>query len=200
MSTVKTSLITCQQCGRRIMVRPADVQRGSIVCSHTGCGATNLLATVFQYDQAIVQGLPGFGELRHPATPDLAYPLRFGANVIGTGDTAQVRVERYLHDGRCYISRRHCTLTVTFDNWSGRLRYQLQDGAADPTTQASMPSLNGTQVNGSALRSSEQIDVTGDDILTLGGLDAFQLVPYTINPAMLATYRVELDYNPDRTQ
>ncbi len=200
MSTVKTSLITCQQCARRIMVRPADVQRGSIVCSHTGCGATNLLSTAFQYDQAIVQGLPGFGELRHPATPNLAYPLRLGANVIGTGDTAQVRVERYLHDGRCYISRRHCTLTVTFDNWSGQLRYQLQDGAADPNTQISTPSLNGTQVNGSALRPSEQIDVTGDDTMTLGGLDAFRLVPYTINPAMLATYRVELDYNPDRTQ
>lgn len=200
MSAVKTSLITCQQCGRRIMVRPADIQRGSIVCSHTGCGALNQLSTDFQYDTAIVQGLPGFGELRHSSTPDLTYPLRFGTNVIGTGDTTQVRVERYLHDGRCFISRRHCTLTVTFDSWSGRLRYQLQDGATDLSTQALAPSLNGTQVNGSALRPLEQVDVTGDDIITLGGLDQFQLVPYAINPAMLATYRVELDYNPDRTQ
>ena len=200
MSKGKTSLIDCQQCGRRIMVRPADAERGSIVCSHTGCGAQNVLPTAFQYDNAIVQGLPGFGELRYLPNPAVVYPLRAGPNVIGTGDTAQVRVERYLHDGRCYISRRHCTITVTFDQWSGRLRYQVQDGAVDPATQTSQPSLNGTRLNGSTLRPTEQIDVTDNDVITLGSIDQFRLTEYPINPAMLATYRIELDYNPDRTQ
>lgn len=200
MSRLKTSLIDCQQCGRRIMVRPADAERGSIYCSHVGCGALNRLPTTFQYDDAIVQGLPGFGELRYQLDPSLVYPLQFGPNVIGTGDATQVRLARSLHGGRCYISRRHCTLTVTFDTWTGRLRYQLQDGAIDALTHSNQPSLNGTLLNGNALRNTEQIDVTNGDIITLGGLDRFQLVQYSINPAMLATYRVELGYNPDRTQ
>ena len=182
------------------MVRAADAERGSITCSHSGCGAMNALQTAFHYDEAIVDGLPDFGRLTYVEKPDLVYPLRFGANVIGTGDACTVRVSRFEHGGRCYISRQHCTLTVTFDKWTGRLRYCVQDGAADPDSQAMRFSLNGTLLNGKPLLKTEIIDVSDGDIITLGGADRFRLTHATISPAMLDTYKIDLAFNPDRTQ
>jgi FHA domain len=200
MNTFRTTLITCQQCGRRIMVRAADAERGSIVCSHIGCGAVNILQTDFQYDEAIVDGLPDFGRLTYVEKPDRVYPLRFGPNVIGTGDTCTVRVSRFEHGGRCYISRQHCTLTVTFDKWTGRLRYGIQDGALEPDSSAVRSSLNGTLLNGKPLLKTEIIDMSDGDVITLGGADPFRLTSALINPAMLDTYKIDLAFNPDRTQ
>ncbi|GAB2581738.1 FHA domain-containing protein [Spirosoma areae] len=200
MSAFKTTLITCQQCGRRILVRTADAELGSITCSHVGCGAVNVLQTAFQYDENIVRGLPGFGQLIYLGSSATAYPLQFGRNVIGTSDTCTMQVDRFVHNGRCYISRRHCTLTITFDKWTGQLRYQLQDGAVDLQTQIMQYSLNGTQLRGTPLQKAEMIDVGDDEIITLGGLDRFRLSHFAISPAMLDTYKVELDFNPDRTQ
>ena len=200
MSGFKLTLITCQQCGRRIMVRATDAERGSITCSHVGCGAVNVLEKAFHYDENIVRGLPGFGQLTSLDNPQKAYPLRFGSNVVGTSDACMVRVERIVHNGRCFISRRHCTLTITFDKWTGQLRYQLQDGAVDPITQAWQYSLNGTLLQGAALQKTEIIDVSDGGIITLGGADRFRLTHFSIPPAMLDTYKVELDFNPDRTQ
>lgn len=187
------------------MVRAADAQRGTIACSHVGCGAVNGLQTAFHYDENIVHGLPGFGQLTYQGRPiqsgpKTTYSLQFGPNVIGTGDTCTVQVARFMHNGRCFISRRHCTLTVAFDKWSGRLRYQLQDGAVDPVTQVHQSSLNGTQLNGTTLQKTEIIDVDEGGIITLGGVDDLRLSHYSIPPAMLETYRVELAFNPDRTQ
>lgn len=200
MSTFRTTLITCQQCGRRIMVRAADAERGSITCSHIGCGAVNTLQTAFHYDEAIVNGLPDFGRLTYAGTPEITYPLRFGPNVIGTGDGCSVRVSRFEHGGRCFISRQHCTLTVTFDKWTGRLRYCVQDGVVEPDTKSMRYSLNGTLLNGTPLLKTEIIDVGDDDVITLGGADRFRLTHARIDPAMLDTYKVDLTYNPDRTQ
>lgn len=182
------------------MVRAADAERGSITCSHVGCGAVNILQTDFQYDANIVHGLPDFGQLTYQGDSKTVYPLQFGANVVGTADGCTVQVARFLHNGRCFISRRHCTLTVAFDKWSGRLRYQLQDGAVDPVTQVHQYSLNGTQLNGTALQKTEIIDVDEGGIITLGGVDSFRLTHYCIPPTMLETYRIELNFNPDRTQ
>ncbi|WP_083732960.1 FHA domain-containing protein [Spirosoma montaniterrae] len=200
MPGFKTSLISCQQCGRRIMVRGTDAERGYIVCSHVGCGATNMLQSAFHYDESIVHGLPGFGCLTYLGQPRTLYPLRYGPNVIGTGDTANIRVDRYLHNGRCFISRQHCTLTVSFDKWTGQLRYQLQDGAADPDTQAIRHSLNGTSLNNVPLQKTDIIDVDHQGLITLGGADRFRLSHQPINPVMLETYKVDLAFNPDRTQ
>lgn len=200
MPGFKTTLITCQQCGRRIMVRAADAERGSIVCSHVGCGALNVLSTAFHYDEVIVQGLPSFGQLTYLGDAGATYPLRFGSNVIGTADANPVRVDRFVHNGRCFISRRHCTLTITFDKWKGQLRYHLQDGAFDPASQAYQPSLNGTFVDGTPLLKTEIIDVGDQSIITLGGLDRFRLTHFSIPATMLETYKVSLDYNPDRTE
>ncbi len=200
MSGFKTSLITCRQCGRRIMVRGTDAERGYIVCSHMGCGATNDLQVGFQYDESIVNGLPGFGCLTYLGQPKTLYLLQFGPNVIGTGETATIRVGRYQHNGRCFISRRHCTLTVSFDRWTGQLRYQLHDGATDPDALTIRYSLNGTLLNNVPLQKTEIIDVDSEGIITLGGADRFRLTHQFIDPAMLETYKVDLAFNPDRTQ
>ncbi len=200
MNNIKTTLISCQQCGRRIMVRAVDAGRGSITCSHTGCGAVNVLQTMIQYDEAIVEGLPDFGRLVYLNKPGLAYPLRFGPNIIGTGDSCTVRLERFEHSGRCFVSRQHCTLTVAFDKWTGRLRYHLQDGAADAEAQTVQPSRNGTLLNGVSLQKTDIIDAGDGDVITLGGADRLRLTAAPIDSAMLSTYKVDLAFNPDRTQ
>ncbi|CCH54155.1 hypothetical protein BN8_03299 [Fibrisoma limi BUZ 3] len=176
------------------------MERGSIVCSHIGCGAINALNTAFYYDDSILQGLPGFGELTYLESPGRTFKLHVGGNIIGTADGCDVRVDRYMHDGRCFISRRHCTLTVTFDKWTGVLRYQLQDGAIDPNEQSLRYSLNGTMLNGVGLQKTEIIDVDNGGVITLGGIDRFRLSHFMINQAMLDTYKVDLAYDPDRTQ
>lgn len=193
-------LINCQQCGRKIMVRSTDIERGSITCSHTGCRAVNSLPSAWYYDENIVRGLPSFGHLVNMDEPDITYLLQFGPNVIGTADSCAIQLNRLLHNGKCYISRRHCTLTIVFDKWTGQLRYQLCDGAIDEATQTTKPSLNGTMCNGVPLLKTECIDVGNDKLITLGGLDRFRLTHYVIPPLMLETYKVDLDFNPDRTQ
>ena len=201
MGGFKTTLVNCRQCGRRIMVRAADAERGAIVCSHMGCGAVNGLQKPFHYDEAIVQGLPSFGQLTYLDNPETTYPLQVGNNVIGTADACTIQVERIVHNGRCFISRRHCTVSVTFDKWTGQLRYQLQDGAVDDsTTQNRQYSLNGTLLNSTPLQKMEIIDIGDGEIITLGGVDRFRLTHFAIPPAMLDTYKIELDFNPDRTQ
>ena len=158
------------------------------------------MQTAFHYDENIVHGLPSFGELIYLGSPSVTYPLQFGSNVIGTSDTCTIRVERFMHGGQCFISRRHCTLTLTFDKWTGRLRYQVQDGAVDFDAQTIKASLNGTLLNGTPLQRTEIIDVGDGEIITLGGIDRFRLTHAVINPVMLETYKVDLAFNPDRTQ
>ncbi len=196
----RMKLLNCQQCGRKIMVRTTDIERGSITCSHVGCGAINPLQPAYHYDENIVRGLPSFGHLMNIDDPETVYLLQFGPNVIGTADSCTVQVGRLVHDGRCYISRRHCTLTVVFDKWTGQLRYQLCDGATEEAGQATKYSLNGTLLNGIPLLKTECLDVGNNQEITLGGIDRFRLSHYTIPPLMLETYKVTMDFNPDRTQ
>ena len=193
-------LQNCQQCGRKIMIRATDIERGSITCSHVGCGAVNTLESTFHYDENIVRGLPSFGHLVNVDDPETVFLLQFGPNVIGTADSCAVQVGRLVHDGRCFISRRHCTLTIVFDKWTGQLRYQLCDGAIEETSQTMKYSLNGTLLNGIPLLKTECLDVQNNQEITLGGVDSFRLTQYTIPPLMLETYKVALDFNPDRTQ
>jgi pSer/pThr/pTyr-binding forkhead associated (FHA) protein len=200
MALSKISLMSCLHCGGKIMVRPADVERGVIVCSHPGCGKPNTLAQTFGYDERLALDLPQHGQLVYQPDPTVVLPLRFGPNIIGTGEGSTGRVARYQHRGRCYISRRHCTLTVAFDPWAGTLRYQLQDGATDPATRQHQPSLNGTLLNGVRLQPQELIDVNHLAIISLGGADAFQLLQAQIAPELRETYKITHAFNADATQ
>ena len=182
------------------MIKPSDQARGEIVCTHVGCGKINPLLSTFYYDEISIQNLPEVGRLTNMADPDTSYPLQFGQQVMGTSDTCTIRVERYLHNGRCFISRRHCTLTVTFDKWLGQFRYQLQDGAAEAGTHSVKNSLNGTFLNHCLLQPTEILDVPEGGIITLGGADSFRLTHYIIPPDLLATYKIDAVYNPDNTQ
>lgn len=182
------------------MVRATDIERGYIICSHTGCGQTNALTPTIEYDARLAIDLPGHGHLTYLADPAVVLPLRFGDNVLGTSDSCHPRLPRYLHNGRCYISRRHCTLTVAFDQWTGTLRYQLRDGATDPIERVPKASLNGTLLNGVPLRPTELIDIGPTDRISLGGADTFQLTPAAIDPFVRETYRITHDFNADLTQ
>lgn len=201
MTLSKISLMTCLHCGRKIMLRPADLERGYIVCSHLNCGATNLLKPTVEYDPQLAIDLPQHGHLTYLADPSVVLRLNLGLNVLGTSDSCTARVARYMHRGRCYISRRHCSLTVTFDPWTGTLRYQLQDGAPDPAdVHTHKPSLNGTLLNGLLLRPSELIDVVEGGLISLGGADSFQLSHAQIDPTLRETYRIDSAFNADLTQ
>ncbi len=200
MSSFKNFLFNCQHCGQAILVKAADAERGEITCKHPNCGKLNPISTQLQYDPAITDGLPAFGQLMYLGRLDRVYPLRFGKNVIGSGTDCEVVVERFLHEGKCYISRRHCTLEVTFDKWQGQLRYLIQNGAIDPSTNQHRNSLNGTWVHDTLLKDTERVDVVGGDLIRLGGTDQFLLTPFVIPESMLETYRVTAYFDPDGTQ
>ena len=199
MTTFKNTLITCQKCGKRIAVKVRDFENGAIQCTHTGCGYLNPLVQSY-YDERILLGLPSFGHLVYVADPIQKYPLRLGTNVIGHSSTCEVVVERYVHEGKCYISRRHCTLEVLFNKWTGRFRYQLQDGASDLDSHQYKNSLNGTQLNGYLLQNGEKMDLADRGLLGLGGKDVFRLEAYLIPERMLESYRVAKAIEPDETQ
>ncbi len=200
MSSFKNTLINCQHCGQPVMVKAADAERGEIVCKHANCGRVNSLNLQTYHDPAVTDGLPGFGELVYANRTDCVYPLRFGKNTIGIGADCEVLVERFQHQGKCFISRRHCTLEVLFDKWQGQLRYVLQDGAVDPATNHHRNSLNGTWLQHILLKDSERVDVSEGDVIRLGGTDQFLLKPYVIPAPMLETYRVTSCFDPDSTQ
>lgn len=200
MISFKNTLINCQHCGQAILVKATDAERGEIRCKHPNCGKLNLLSTQSSYDPAITDGLPAFGQLTYVGRTDRAYPLRFGKNVIGIGTDCEVVVERFQHGGKCYISRRHCTLEVTFDKWQGQLRYLIQNGAIDPATNQHRESLNGTWVHDTLLKERERVDASEGDIIRLGGTDRFLLNTYTIPEPMLETYRILSCFDPDSTQ
>ena len=200
MTPYKNTLIKCRHCGRSIMVKPADQARGEIICSHTGCGNVNVLPSSVYYDETIVNGFPEFGRLVYTGHPAVSYGIRYGENSLGTSETCTIRVERYLHDNRCFISRRHCMLTVVFDTWNGLFRYQLQDGAAEPGTATAKPSLNGTFLDHVRLLPADVIDVPDGGLITLGGVDTFRLEHALINPAMLESYKLSAAFKRDQTQ
>lgn len=199
MAAFKNTLIPCQKCGKSIAVRVRDFENGSIRCTHAGCGHVNQLVHSF-YDDRVLQGLPGFGQLIYQGTPAARYPLRIGINVVGTAPTSDIAVERYVHEGKCYISRRHCTIEVLFNQWTGSFRYQLQDGASDVDSRHYKNSLNGTQLNGYLLQNGEKIDMGNGGKLSLGGKDVFFLETYCIPDTMLATYLTVKPIEPDETQ
>ncbi len=199
MADFKNTLISCQKCGKSIAVKVRDFESGSIQCRHPGCGQVNVLTQSY-YDERILQGLPEFGRLVHQADPAMSYPLRLGVNVVGHSPTCEVAVERLVHEGKCYISRRHCTIEVIFDKWRGNFRYQLLDGASDSDSQRHKNSLNGTMLNGYLLQNGEKIDIGDRGVVGLGGKDFFRLEAYLIPPRMLESYQLLKPLESDETQ
>lgn len=199
MADFKNTLISCQKCGKNIAVKVRDFESGSIQCTHSGCGEVNPLTQPY-YDERILAGLPEFGRLVHQANPVTTYPLRPGINVVGHSPSCEVTVERLVHSGKCYLSRRHCTIEVIFDKWKGTFRYQLLDGASDLDSQQYKNSLNGTLLNGYLLQNGEKIDIGDEGLIGLGGKDFFRLEAYRIPPRMLESYRMLKPLEPDETQ
>lgn len=195
----KNTILNCQKCNKLIVAKTKDFEQGSIKCTHLGCGFINLL-TEYYYDEKILSGLSTFGYLIYQKNPSKRYPLQVGINTIGHSPTCNVQVERFLHDGKCFISRQHCTIEVLFNKWSGQLRYVLQDGAMDEASSTYKTSLNGTQLNGYLLRNSEKMDITDKNLICLGGSDFFRLEVYLFPAAMLETYLVSKSFGADETQ
>lgn len=199
MTTFKNTIIPCQKCGKLIAVKVRDFENGLIQCTHTGCAHINQLTQAF-YDERILLGLPSFGQLIYQQDPALRYPLRASVNTVGHSSLCTVHIERFMHEGKCYISRRHCTIEVAFDKWSGKLRYTLQDGAIDLDSGQYKNSLNGTFLNDYLLRNGEKIDITDPGLVGLGGMDVFKLEAYIIPQSMLETYLIQKPLEPDETQ
>lgn len=199
MANFKNTLISCLKCGKLISVKVRDFERGEIRCSHVGCAQLNPLTQPY-YDERVLEGLSEFGRLADRDNPALVYPLRHGLNVIGHSPRSAVSVARTLHDGKCYISRQHCTVEVLFDKWKGSFRYQVQDGAFSENTQQYKSSLNGTLVDGYHLQAGERIDIGDQGLLGLGGKDFFRLQACRIPPKMLESYLMQKPIEPDETQ
>ena len=124
-----------------------------------------------------------------------------GVNVIGHSETCQVRLPKLLHSNKCYISRRHCTIEVKFDKWTGQLRYILQDGAISlEHSEQHQGSLNGTKVNGYTLREGEKIDLLDNAIINLGGVDSFKIQTSKIPQSLLDSHKITEPFNPEETQ
>ncbi|HAK76313.1 MAG TPA: hypothetical protein DCM71_05255 [Runella sp.] len=199
MATFKNAIINCQKCGKLIIVKSRDFEKGTIQCAHQNCGYVNKLTLEF-YDDRILQGLPLFGQLVYVENPSLSYPLQMGVNTIGHSSSCTVHTERFIHDGKCYLSRRHCTIEVFFDQWTGLLRYILQDGALETESGQFKYSLNGTSIGSYFLKNGEKLDVPNKGLINLGGRDIFRLEVYEIPTAMLQSYKVSKLFDPDETQ
>lgn len=192
----RTTLMPCPACGGQLLVRAADVEQGYMTCQHTGCGRQVTVAGSFYFQEDLLKGLDQCGHLTDPRFPDRHYPLRPGTNYIGTATECHVCLPAVLHEGRRYVSRQHCTLTVVFDKWQGRLRYLLEDGTADGQKH----SLNGTFLEKQRLQPGEQVDVADGQHIGLGPLDTLRLTHVVPSQAQLNQYRVETLFNPDLTQ
>ena len=202
MEILKNTLIQCKKCNGKIMVKPSDLERGEIKCSHKNCDYINTFNDEFHFDSGIIQGLPSFGKLIYLNKQMHDFSLKFGSNIIGTSESADVYLTRslFIQEGQCFISRQHCTLEIKFDRWFGSLRYSVFDGFYDSNEKKHKKSLNGTTINALPLKESEIIDVVNGDVLTIGGVDKFRLETYSIPLLMLETYKTKLDFDPDRTQ
>jgi hypothetical protein len=160
------------------------------------CFHLNPIITTTTYDERILLGLPHYGALVSVNNPALRYPLRVGPNVIGVGTVekpdVQLARDTYTHNGLCYISRRHCTLTVEFNKHNGQLRYLIKDGdgSIDPETGQHNASKNFTFYQDKKMDAKEEFYLNDQDIINLGGEDEFRLEQYVIPEKMLETYKI----------
>jgi len=180
-------MVDCYKCKKSNFVKASNFEVGFFKC--TGCGQENKLFSA-HYDERILLGLPQFGSIVSVNNAAERYSLKLGKNIIGVSELADITVKRVTHNGKCFISRKHCTLEVKFDKWRGELNYVLQDGAIDTETKQHKNSLNFTFFKNKKVESQEAIYISHREIFNLGGEDAFRLEHYVIPVEMLQTYRV----------
>jgi pSer/pThr/pTyr-binding forkhead associated (FHA) protein len=198
MNQFKNETLACTACKKTNFVKIKDFEAGFYVCSHKDCGVKNVLTGVF-YDPIITKGLPQFGMLVAADNPTDRYPLLFGENAVGRGIQADVRLKAKTHNGQIFMSRHHCTITVSFDKWAGELKTTIKDGALDLDSATFEASKNGTFRNNKKIESVEEHYLNHNDTINLGGSDAFRFEAYTIPAAMLDTYKKTNKIDPEGT-
>lgn len=200
MNNFKNTLLTCQNCKKLIMVKASDWSNGKIQCSHIDCGYVNILCSHYCYSENITQNLSEFGKLVYKNDPSYEYFLKLGKNVIGVADDCDVKLERFIHNNKCFISRRHSTIEVIFDKWNGLFRYRISDGADDTISNEIKRSLNGTKINDLLLKENEIVDIPNKGTINIGGMDIFEVSPYIIPEKVLFSHKINVTFDEDSTQ
>jgi FHA domain len=198
MEKFKNDLVKCQKCQKESLVTVKDFQKGSFICQHKGCGHANQLFQTY-YDDKLLIGLPHAGQLVAIGNPTEVYLLKLGENIIGVGDQATIKLNKKLHNGKCYVSRQHCTITVVFDKWHGVLRYLLEDGVIDLHTRERKYSLNNTLLKGKKVEKQEIIDIATGESINLGGEDAYCLKHHLFSDELRNSYKVMQRLNENDT-
>lgn len=192
----KNEMVVCYKCKKENFVKAKSFEIGLFKCAV--CGQDNKLFNAY-YDERVLDGLPQFGSIVSINNPAERYSLKLGENVIGVGEVADVTLRRVTHNGKCFISRRHCTVEVKFDKWSGQLNYVLQDGAKVIASNRYTNSTNFTFFKNKKVKAQEAIYISNKEIFNLGGEDAFRLEHYLIPESMLNTYKISERINSEET-
>ena len=192
----KNEMIVCFKCQKSNFVKAKTFEVGIFKCSN--CGQDNKLSNAY-YDERVLIGLPQFGSIVSINNSSERYALSLGKNVLGVGEMADITLKKAIHNGKYFISRRHCTLEVKFDKWKGQLNYVLQDGAMDTESKQHKNSLNFTFFKNKKVESQEAVYISNKEIFNLGGVDAFRLEHFIIPESMLQTYKVSERINPEET-
>lgn len=192
----KNEHVVCFKCQHRNFVKAKVFEVGLFKCSK--CGKENKLFNAY-YDERILIGLPQFGSIVSVNNPSEKHTLKLGKNVIGVGEMADITVKRVTHNGKCFMSRKHCTLEVIFHKWTGQLMYRLQDGANDIESNQHKNSLNFTFFKKKKLDVQESAYIADKEIFNLGGEDAFRLEHFVIPEQMLQTYKISERINSEDT-
>jgi pSer/pThr/pTyr-binding forkhead associated (FHA) protein len=192
----KNDMVDCYKCKKSNFVKASTFEIGFFKCS--GCGQENKLFNT-HYDERILIGLHQFGSIVSVNNAAERYALKIGKNIIGVGEMADIIVKRVTHNGKCFISRKHCTLEVKFDKWKGELNYVLQDGAIDAESKQHKNSLNFTFFRNKKVEPQEAVYVSNKEIFNLGGEDAFRLEHFVIPESMLQTYKISDRINSEET-
>lgn len=187
MNKFKNEIIPCTKCRKANFVKVKDFEAGYFKCSQ--CSHVNATST-FAYNEQIIEKLPHVGFLISVKDPSEKYALRPGKNVLGVGEMADIILNRITHNGKCFISRRHCTLTVSFDKRNGWLNYLLEDGAVDTGTGESKASLNSTFYKGKKLDQQDAVYIEDQELINLGGEDVYRLEQYSIPSGTLEGYKI----------
>ncbi|WP_428667049.1 FHA domain-containing protein [Runella sp.] len=187
MQKFKNESVACEKCLKPDFVKASQFESGSFKCKF--CGHVNQL-TIATYDENIMGSLIHYGALINSNAPAEKYLLRPGTNVIGVGQMADIQIKRAVHNGKCFVSRRHCTLTVSFDKRNGQLLYLLRDGAAEQDTGQYKNSLNFTFYKGKKIEPEEEIYLQDQDTINLGGEDSFRVEQYVIPEQLLENYKI----------
>lgn len=200
MKNFRKEYLSCI-CGRKNLIKKENFDVGYIDCTHSGCTHRNMITKRMYYDSTIMADLKDFGKLIYLNKPGIEYKILKENNIIGRSSHCDIKIEAFRHSEKCFISNYHCTISISFDIWTGKLRYKLLDGAVDSATLKHKNSLNGTLLNGYTLRENEQIDIPHDGIVSMGGKDEFRLESYEIPAEILETYQIIAGaFNPDLTQ